>query len=546
MKVAVRYFTGSVMRGSAAPASDAPPCCTQVSRPRIGRDRKVSKNLGDLRRAVQSWRLAAAILAAIFFSSRLPVRAQEPTALDAAQALEKTLTEAIARAEKSVVAIARYRKGRAPLAPPDGQPAPFAPGQPGGVDDMAPNEYATGVVIDPQGYILTNYHVLGDPAENEYRIWVNRRPFNAVGVQKVEHVTAGDPWTDLAVLKIEATDLEPIAFGDTKDLRKGQIVIALGNPYGMAKDGQVSASWGMISNLGRPLPATGAASDPAKDSLYQYGGLIQTDVRLHLGTSGGALVNLKGEMIGLTTALAASESFERSLGFAIPVNDVFLRTIETLKTGHKAEFGFLGVSPENLPDAMLRAGQHGAMLVQVVSGTPAFAAGLKEGDVVTHVNGAAVYDRGQLMHELGKQPLAAEIQLTAERGAQVGRPGQVVQATARLSKRHVTGARPPYSHIPDPNWRGMQIDYATALPQTLLRQVWPQLVAGNCLAVTEVNRDSASWKAGLRPGTLVSQVDGQAVTTPDEFFAAVAEKSGPVRLQRVSDTPGEVTVAPSP
>ncbi|MCU0979066.1 MAG: trypsin-like peptidase domain-containing protein [Pirellulaceae bacterium] len=493
---------------------------------------------------LRSWRLAAALLAAMFLPALPPVRAQEPTALDAAQALEKTLTEAIARAEKSVVAIARYRKGRPPLPPPDGQPAPFAPGEPGGVDETAPNEYATGVVIDPQGYILTNYHVLGDPAENEYRIWVNRRPFNAVGVQKVERVTAGDPWTDLAVLKIEAADLEPIAFGDTKDLRKGQIVIALGNPYGMAKDGQVSASWGIISNLGRPLPTAGASSDPAKDSLYQYGGLIQTDARLNLGTSGGALVNLKGEMIGLTTALAASEGYERSLGFAIPVNDVFLRTIETLKTGHKAEFGFLGVSPENLSDAMRRAGQHGAVLVHVVSGTPAFAAGLKEGDIVTHVNGEAVYDRGQLMHELGKQPVAVELRLTAQRGAEAGRPGRVVQATARLSKRHVTGARPPYSHIPDPRWRGMQIDYATALPQTLLRQVWPQLVTGNSLAVIEVERDSACWKAGLRPGTVFSQVDGQAVTTPDEFFAAVAEKAGPVRIQRVSDTPGEVTVAP--
>ena len=90
----------------------------------------------------------------------------------------------------------------------------------------------------------------------------------------------------------------------------------------------------------------------------------------------------------------------------------------------------------------------------------------------------------------------------------------------------------------------MQVDYATALPQTLLRQVWPQMVPGGSLAVIEVERDSACWKAGLRPGTLFSHVDGQAVTTPDEFFAAVAEKSGPVRIQRVSDTPGEVTVAP--
>lgn len=497
------------------------------------------------RRADAIRRLAAVVLVTFPVGPLMGVAAQEPAALDAAVALEKTVTEAIARAEKSVVAIARYRKGRLPPAQGGGQPAPFVPGRAGGLDDTAPNEYATGVVIDRQGSILTNYHVLGDPSENDYRVWVQRRPFAAIGVQKVEHVAAGDPWTDLAVLKIEATDLEPISWGDTKDLRKGQFVIALGNPYGIAKDGSVSASWGMISNLGRPLPAAAGESEaaPAKDSLYQYGGLIQTDARLNLGTSGGALVNLKGEMIGLITALAASEGYERSLGFAIPVNDVFLRTIETLKKGRKAEFGFLGVSPADLPDAMRRTERHGALVTHVVPGTPAFAASLKEGDIITRVNDEPVYDRNTLMYELGKHPVAAEIRLTVERGAEAGRRGRVLKASAKLSKRNVAGAQPPYSMALDPSWRGMQVDYATALPQTLLRQVWPQIPDGS-LAVLAVERDSPCWKAGLRPGTLFSQVDGRGVATPDEFFAAVAEKSGPVRIQRVSPPAAEVTVAP--
>ena len=147
------------------------------------------------------------------------------------------------------------------------------------------------------------------------------------------------------------------------------------------------------------------------------------------------------------------------------------------------------------------------------------------------------------MLELGKQPVAGEIRLTVQRGADVGRRGRVLEAGAKLTKRHVSGARPPYSLVPDPAWRGMHVDYATALPQPLLRQVWPQIPAGS-LAVLDVERDSPCWKAGLRPGTLFSHVDGQAVATPDDFFAAVAEKSGAVRIQRVSDTPAEVTVAP--
>ena len=509
---------------------------TIVSRPAVTGERPIARTATvGLRRA-----LAAAVLAAVWLVlPPVAAPADEPSALAAALALEKALTESIARAERSVVAIARYRKGRLPAA--DG---PSPPARAGSADEIAPNEYAAGVVIDPQGYILTNYHVLGDPAENDYRVWVQHRPYPAVGVQRVEHVTAGDPWTDLAVLKIPAEGLEPIALGDATGLRKGQIVVALGNPYGMAKDGQVSASWGIISNLGRPLPPAGSSADPAQDSLYQYGGLIQTDARLHLGTSGGALVNLQGQMIGLITALGARHGYERSLGLAIPVNEVFLRTIETLKTGHKAEFGFLGVSPENLPEPQRRAGRHGAVLNHVVAGTPAAAAGLREGDVLTHVDGTPVYDRSTLMHELGKQPALGEIQLTLERRTSPSQPWRVIQTTARLSKRQVTGLRPPYSRIPDPVWRGLQVDYATALPQGLLRQVWPQLPADGSLAVIQVERDSASWKAGLRPGTLISHADGERVSSPEAFFAAVADKHGPIRIRCVSDSPREVTVAP--
>lgn len=487
----------------------------------------------------------AAVLAALWLVwPAAAAAAEEPSALDAALALEQAFTETIARAERSVVAIARYRKGRLPSTSLDGSPGPLTPAPGDSADDIAPNEYAAGVVIDPQGYILTNYHVLGDPAENDYRVWVQHRPFPAVAVQRVEHVTAGDPWTDLAVLKIPADGLEPIALGDATQLRKGQIVVALGNPYGMAKDGQVSASWGIISNLGRPLPPAGTDTDPAKNSLYQYGGLIQTDARLHLGTSGGALVNLRGQMIGLITALGTSPGYERSLGFAIPVNEVFRRTIETLKTGRKAEFGFLGVSPDNLPDAQRRAGRQGAVLNHVVAGTPAAAAGLQEGDILTHVDGTPVYDRSTLMHELGKQPAAGEIHLTLERRASSDQPWRVIQTTAKLSKRQVTGLRPPYSRIPDPVWRGLQVDYATALPQLLLRQVWPQLPPGGSLAAIQVERDSASWKAGLRPGTLISHANGERVLSPEAFFAAVADRPGPIRIRCIADAPREVTVAP--
>lgn len=473
--------------------------------------------------------------------------AQEPTALEAALAIEKALVDAVGRADKSVVAIARYRKDRP--APPRGRfGTPFRPGADA---EDAPNEFAAGVVIDRRGYIVTNYHVLGDPAENTYRVWVKRRPFQAVSVMTVDEVKAGDPWTDLAVLKIEADDLEPITFGDTKNLKKCQIVIALGNPYNIARDGDVSASWGVISNVGRRAPASPDSfrPDTGRETLYHYGGLIQTDAKLNLGTSGGALINLKGEMIGLTTALAAKEGYEKSIGFAIPVDDVFLRTIKTLKTGRKAEFGFLGVKPANLSDAMRRNRQHGALLASVVRGTPAWAAGLEEGDVITHVNRQRIYDRDMLMLELGGQAVESNIHITVERGAEFGQHGRVVHTTAKLTKKHIPSSRPAFSQIEDPLWRGMRVDYFSTLPSEALNRAVqdvrrPEGVPNGVLAAVDVQRDSPAWRAGLRPGSLFTHVDDKRVTTPKEFFSLVATKNGDVRLTIISGTLETATVSP--
>jgi serine protease Do len=475
-----------------------------------------------------------------------PVRGQEaadgapePTGLQAAVALEEAFVDAIARAERSVVAITRHRL------PPAGSTL----GDRGSLSDArdfearVPHEYATGVVIDPRGYILTNYHVLGNPAENAYTIWLRRKPYEAVDVRLPAEVKAGDPWTDLAVMKIDAEELEPISFGDTKSLRKGQIVIALGNPYGIAKDGQVSASWGIVSNLSRPFPARGTPlnENPGEESVYQYGGLIQTDARLNLGTSGGALVNLRGEMIGLITALAASEGYERSTGFAIPVDDVFRRTVETLKTGRKPEFGFLGVSSVDLSDSMLRAGHHGARITHVAPGTPAAEARLKEDDIITRIDDHTIHDRDGLMRELGRQPVRARIRVTVERGSGPDRQGRVIQTSAVLSKRHIATSRPVFAQLEDPRWRGALFDHATALPQDLLRQAIQAEMPQGSLAAITVERDSPAWRAGLRPGTIVTRVEGRRVTTPEQFLEAVANREGPVRLTSLS---GEITVSP--
>ena len=206
--------------------------------------------------------------------------------------MEKAMVDAIARAEKSVVAIARVRKELPGEAirfefRPDAfgrRSAPAVPSQP--TDrNFVPNEYGTGVVVDSRGLILTAYHVLGE--DSEYYVTTSDRKLYRAWVK------AADPRSDLAVLGIDvasaaSVDLPAIAFGDATTLRKGQIVLALGNPHAIARDGQASASWGIVANLARKAPPAPEDSDPTgRRTLHHFGTLIQTDAKLNLGTSGG-------------------------------------------------------------------------------------------------------------------------------------------------------------------------------------------------------------------------------------------------------------------
>ncbi|QDU27864.1 Periplasmic serine endoprotease DegP precursor [Anatilimnocola aggregata] len=457
--------------------------------------------------------------------------AQEPSGLQAAVALESVLVDTIAKAEKSVVAVARLRK-QSPDASPAAELGEGLSGE--GADlfsdptrpDYVPHDFGSGVVIDSRGLILTTYHVVGDIRVSRYLVWIGKKPYPAT-------VKAADPWLDLAVLKIEANELQALALGDAKSLKKGQIVLALGNPYAIARDGEPSATWGIIANLARPAPPaperTGAGATEGRFTLHHYGNLIQTDARLELGSSGGALVNLKGELIGITTSLAALVGYEKSGGFAIPVDEDFRRSLETLKSGRVPEYGFLGVAPTFLAAEERRQGRFGARLLDVVPSTPAAKSGLQPGDVITHVEGEPISDELQLIRRLSGLPADTNVQLTLERGGGANRRGKVVTSKVTLSKKRVEGPRPAFAEQPDPSWRGLRVEYATATPQ--FRDHSRDLDPEGSLGVIDVEKDSAAWKAGLRPGEFISHVGKSRVTTPKQFYQATADLRGSVSLK---------------
>jgi len=456
--------------------------------------------------------------------------------LEAAEAVERALVEVIARAEKSVVAIARVRR-----APPgemlnlETRPDPFgrrilAPPVPRPADpDFIPTEYATGVVVDRRGWVLTVYHVLGEQSDY-YVSTYDRRVYRA-------KLAAADPRSDLAVLapdeeflpRPNAIDLPTMSLGDAAGLRKGQIAVCLGNPFAMARDGQASASWGILANLGRKAPASPDEPELGKPTLHHFGTLIQTDAKLNLGTSGGPLLNLKGEMVGLTTSIPAVPGFDAAAGYAMPVDATFRRVLEALRQGREVEYGFLGVQLQRIAGEDLGLGVQGTRVEKVLPGMPAARSGIRPGDVIAAVNGAPIRDPDALVLEVSKLPLDAVVRLGLLRGQ------RRMDLEVELTKYRVQGKKVVTN--PSPDWRGMRIDYVTALDDALAagHASGPSLL--EAVAVIDVKKGTPAWESGLRPGMFVSHVDRTAVRTPAQFRAAVSTRSGSVRLQLAGEAP---------
>ena len=471
----------------------------------------------------------------------LPAAGQPPPGLEAAIALEEALVASIARSEDSVVAIARVRRGaEAPRDPinfaPDasGLPEAFRRPDPTSVD-FVPAEYGTGVVVDRRGLILTNYHVLGDVDSCDYYVTTSDRAVYPARVR------AADPWSDLAVLHIEAENLSPISFGDGGSLQKGRIVISLGNPYALARDGEVSAGWGIVSNIARKAALSEEAErGGSRPTMHHYGTLIQVDARVNLGTSGGALLDLRGNMVGLTTAVAAlpGHNGAGSVGYAIPVDAAFRRIVDQLKAGRAVEFGFLGIAPEELTLRERVDGLKGVRVRQIVPGTPAARSDLAEDEIITHVQGVPIHEPDELILRVGQEIVDSTIQLT------VLRDGRSETIPVTLSKRFVESSRIAITSQPPSFWRGVRVDYATAIPR--FSQLSGNVDPEGCVAVVEVQTDSSAWRAGLRPGLFVSHVGQQRVARPADFNAAVANLEGDAELRLTTRLAGNPVVYVEP
>jgi serine protease Do len=321
------------------------------------------------------------------------------------------------------------------------------------------------------------------------------------------------------VLKLldKVPDLKALKFGDGGKLRKGQFVVSIANPFAAGfRDGSPSASWGIVSNLRRRSPGPTNEPDRSKVTLHHYGTLIQTDTRVTLGCSGGALLNLDGELVGLTTAQAALVGSEAPGGFAVPFDDGLKRIVEVLRKGEEVEYGFLGVQME--PDP--RPGK-GVKIYDTSPGSPAQKEKLAAGETIVSIEGRPVHDNDDLFLYIGTQLAGSTIALEVERG------GVKRTVNVKLAKYLVPG--PTIASKRPPARAGLRVDYTSLLGQ---RPPVPGGFRGipDGVLIREVVPKSAADVANLQVDKVISKVGNRPVHTPDEFYQAMADAGAKVDL----------------
>ena len=439
-----------------------------------------------------------------------------PNALAIVSSLETVMEDAIARAETSVVAIVREKNedDRTTAVRGVDPPAGLLPMV--RLDDEAfvalPGDYGAGVAIG-EDRILTAYHLLKGAGRIRVRA-AKRQEFDA-------EIIGADPRSDLAVIapkvapNVPAPKLTPIPLGDASRLRKGAFLIALGNPYNAARDANPSAAWGILSNTARRIltpPEFQPGERAVQTPLRNQPTLLQLDAKLNLGMSGGAVVNLKGELVGITTTGGSPEAFDAQAGYAIPIDDLGRRVIDALREGKEVEYGLLGITLDTAGSNLVR---------DVRRGTPAEQADILTGDAIIQVGEREVTDRDELTLAISAVPVGTPVKIKVLRG------DQEREMTITMAK-----FPPPVGAIitsrPSP-WRGLRVDHASTFLTGFAQEPSTALPRGG-VGIVEVEPGSPAANAGLKVGQVVTEIEGRPVRTPDEFQRLVEGKKGPVTL----------------
>jgi serine protease Do len=391
----------------------------------------------------------------------------------------------------------RSRGSRGPQMPaPGGEPILYGEG--------------TGFVISADGYIVTNNHIVNGADVVEVSL-DDGRSFDA-------EVIGTDPQTEVALIKVDATNLPSLRLGNSDAINVGEWVVAIGSPFGL----QHSVTAGIISARGR-----------GDVGIVDYADFIQTDAAINPGNSGGPLLNLQGEVIGMNTAILSRSGGSMGIGFAIPINMVRY-VADELRDDGTVSRGFLGIGIQDLTPDLAQwfniNENQGVLVSTVVPDTPAERAGIEQDDIIVAYNGNPVAGAGSFRSHVSTTPSGETVDMT------IFRDGKRVEKQVTIGEQEGEPLPPAASARPESQGEkiGIGIDELTG---EAAQQLGYEGRSG--VVISQVAQDSRAAMAGLRPGMLITEVNRQPVDSVNEFREAM-EKSDETRgtLLRVEDPNG--------
>jgi len=407
-------------------------------------------------------------------------------------------------AEKTVVSVVNIASTQVVTNPGNNFPSPFLDDpffkhffgpqfRPNGPSKRRQNSLGSGVIISEDGIILTNNHVVQDAEEIKITLH-DEREFEG-------EIVGTDPQSDLAVVRLkgDVTGIKPLPLGDSDALRLGDVVLAIGSPFGLSQ----TVTMGIVSAKGRN-----------EVRLVDYENFIQTDAAINPGNSGGALVNLKGELVGINTAIASKSGGYQGIGFAIPSN--MAKTImQSLIDYGKVSRGWLGVGiqdiSQEIAEAMNLSSTKGVLVSDVFEDSPAEKAGLKSGDVIIRVDGEKMESRDQLRNRIALIGPDKKVSLT------ILRDGKVKELRVKLGERADDArlaAAPQGRSGKEKKFDGLSVAPLNQSSRSRF-QIPEEIDTG--VVVTSVEAGSSAYEAGLQPGDVIQEINNKEVKSVEKF-----------------------------
>lgn len=359
----------------------------------------------------------------------------------------------------------------------------------------------SGVIVSSDGYIVTNNHVVEQADEIKVTM-IDKKTYRA-------KIIGADPKTDIAIIKIDAKGLPELRAGNSDNLQVGEFVLAIGNPFGLTH----TVTMGIISAVGR-----------ADVGIADYENFIQTDAAINPGNSGGPLVNIKGEFIGINTAIFSKTGGYQGIGFAVPSNMVLLVKEQLIKEG-KVTRGWLGVTIQDIsPEIAAKFGLNtaeGALVSDVAKGGPASKAGIMRGDIILEVDGKRISDVANLRNIIAQSKIGSHVQIKIFRPSQTG--GKEIVLTAVIMELQAENVEAIPGSLQPPSLGDNALTGITVMEMNpaIAKQLGLDRDEKG-VVVVKIEQGTSAEEAGIKKGDLIQEIDRNRVNNLDDFNKLVS------------------------